>query len=143
MKCPGCSSELHEKVHKGIEVDFCSNCEGMWLDPEELDELEDTVFDDDDLKGTVIFSAQPSKKECPKCSKTMKEFRYRLYNLTIDFCADHGYWLDKGEEERVLELIQEEAGKMKRKFSLEGNWPQLLKSLKSKSFFSKLKKLKR
>ena len=37
-----------------IEVDSCPNCRGMWLDFNELDKLEDVVFDDDAHKGSLV-----------------------------------------------------------------------------------------
>jgi Zn-finger nucleic acid-binding protein len=37
MNCPKCHKPLKVKSYKGIEVDSCNNCEGMWLNFEELD----------------------------------------------------------------------------------------------------------
>ncbi|RPI53788.1 MAG: hypothetical protein EHM56_06910 [Chloroflexi bacterium] len=36
MKCPKCGMELIEIDYKGIKVDKCSECEGVWLDSGEL-----------------------------------------------------------------------------------------------------------
>jgi len=36
MKCPKCGMELIEIDYKGIKVDKCSECEGVWLDAGEL-----------------------------------------------------------------------------------------------------------
>ncbi|MGH7771095.1 MAG: zf-TFIIB domain-containing protein [Candidatus Binatia bacterium] len=142
MNCPKCVKELNEIMYKGIQVDSCSTCEGMWLNFEELDQLEDKVFDRDELKGTTIFRTFPTDLKCPRCGKQMKKFNYRYYDLELDYCEDqHGFWLDKGEEKRVLELMQEEAKKMARKVNLEEKWVGTLRGLKSKDFFSKLKDL--
>jgi Zn-finger nucleic acid-binding protein len=115
----------------------------MWLDYQELDELEDKVFDMDELKGTTIYRTLPSDINCPKCGKQMKKFNYRFYDLELDFCEEeeHGFWLDKGEEKRVQELMKEEVQRMKRKAKLEEEWSSTLKKLKSRSFFSRLKDL--
>ena len=51
MTCPRCSGTLTLETYKGIEVDRCSECKGLWLDYDELDQLEDTEMDDDRLKG--------------------------------------------------------------------------------------------
>ncbi|PKN29105.1 MAG: hypothetical protein CVU64_09845 [Deltaproteobacteria bacterium HGW-Deltaproteobacteria-21] len=32
MRCPKCGMELVEVHYKGIAVDKCSECEGVWLD---------------------------------------------------------------------------------------------------------------
>jgi len=48
MRCPKCGMELIEIDYKGIKVDKCSGCEGIWLDAGELEavaRLEKTVID--------------------------------------------------------------------------------------------------
>jgi len=48
MKCPKCGMELIEINYKGIKVDKCSSCEGIWLDAGELEavaKLEKTRLD--------------------------------------------------------------------------------------------------
>ncbi|BCB95466.1 hypothetical protein JZK55_03880 [Dissulfurispira thermophila] len=37
MRCPKCGMELIEIDYKGIKVDKCSECEGLWLDAGELE----------------------------------------------------------------------------------------------------------
>jgi hypothetical protein len=36
MRCPKCGMELKEIDFKGIKIDKCFNCEGLWLDAGEL-----------------------------------------------------------------------------------------------------------
>lgn len=36
MKCPKCGMELIEIEYKGIKMDECSACKGIWLDAGEL-----------------------------------------------------------------------------------------------------------
>ncbi len=48
MRCPKCGMELIEIDYKGIKVDKCSECEGIWLDAGELEavsKLEKTSLD--------------------------------------------------------------------------------------------------
>ncbi len=48
MRCPKCGMELIAVNYKGIEVDKCSECEGVWLDAGELEavsKLEKPVLD--------------------------------------------------------------------------------------------------
>ena len=140
MECPRCASELKLTKYKGIDVDQCVKCEGMWLDHEELDQLEDTVLDKDDLKGSLITRAGESELSCPRCQAKMQQFRYRYNELWLDACkSEHGWWLDKGEEKRVLELMEQRAKDMKRSASAEVEWDKFLKSVGSKSFFQKIK----
>jgi uncharacterized protein len=37
MRCPRCGMELIEIDYKGIKVDKCSECDGVWLDAGELE----------------------------------------------------------------------------------------------------------
>ena len=39
MHCPKCGMELIEIDYKGIAVDKCSNCAGIWLDAGELEQI--------------------------------------------------------------------------------------------------------
>ena len=39
MRCPKCGMELIEIDYKGIDVDNCSSCEGIWLDAGELEAI--------------------------------------------------------------------------------------------------------
>jgi uncharacterized protein len=48
MQCPKCGMELIEIDYKGIRIDECSECEGIWLDAGELEtvaKLEKTGLD--------------------------------------------------------------------------------------------------
>ena len=40
MKCPNCtSSDLHMTERLGVEIDYCPQCRGVWLDRGELDKI--------------------------------------------------------------------------------------------------------
>ena len=39
MKCPKCGLDLMEIDFKGMKIDECSACRGMWLDAGEFDAL--------------------------------------------------------------------------------------------------------
>lgn len=129
MNCPKCSFELTKKFYKGMfEVESCPNCRGMWLDFQELDKLEDVVFDEDSHKGSLIHFQTRTDFVCPHCRAKLDEFQYRLYDLRLDTCTEqgHGFWLDAGEDERVMEIMQKRAGDMKRKSDAEKEWKQAL-----------------
>ena len=142
MNCPRCDGELRNENYKGVEVDRCPNCEGMWLDYGELDQLEDTVFDKDEFKGSLKFRSFESELACPKCGGRMQLFNYRAYDLELDFCEQgHGTWLDAGEEKRVLELMKQRIKDLKRKAKAETEWADFLRKVRSPSFVNKAKRL--
>jgi uncharacterized protein len=39
MRCPKCGMELNEIEYKGVHIDKCFNCEGIWLDAGELETI--------------------------------------------------------------------------------------------------------
>jgi len=39
MHCPKCGQPLIEIDYKGVAVDKCSGCEGIWLDSGELEQI--------------------------------------------------------------------------------------------------------
>ena len=54
-RCPKCGAELVPVPYRGIELDKCSRCQGVWLDCGELDQV---VAEDTGFLGSVrkIFS---------------------------------------------------------------------------------------
>ena len=139
MKCPKCGTQLSKQTYRGMEVERCDSCKGTWLDFEELDRLEDVSFDADNLKGSLMLSSEPTNYQCPHCSRQLRQFEYRMNNLRLEYCENrHGFWLDKKEEERVLQLMKDREGDMKRKFEAEVEWENTLRRFRSKSFWNKL-----
>lgn len=39
MKCPSCNVSLVMTDRSGIEIDYCPECRGVWLDRGELDKI--------------------------------------------------------------------------------------------------------
>jgi len=39
MRCPKCGMQLVEIDYKGIKIDRCTGCTGVWLDPGELGQV--------------------------------------------------------------------------------------------------------
>jgi Zn-finger nucleic acid-binding protein len=66
MKCPNCNTDLVQTKRNGIDLEYCQSCKGMWLSRQELEQLEDEVFDfGDDKKGSLIFSATATLLSVP------------------------------------------------------------------------------
>ena len=140
MDCPRCGSALKAENYKGMDVDRCVSCEGMWLDYPELDQLEDTALDEDELKGSMITRATESELTCPRCHGGMQQFRYRYNELWLDVCeAEHGFWLDKGEEKRATEIMEQRIKDMKRSTGAEQDWARLLGRVRRRSLIKRIK----
>ena len=56
MKCPHCSTTLVMSDRQGIEIDYCPDCRGVWLDQGELDKLIERA------SGDVPRSSGPSPR---------------------------------------------------------------------------------
>ena len=39
MKCPVCNIDLKMSDRQGVEIDYCPQCRGVWLDRGELDKI--------------------------------------------------------------------------------------------------------
>ncbi|GHA58909.1 TFIIB-type zinc ribbon-containing protein [Pontibacter akesuensis] len=39
MKCPNCNETLLMSDKNGVEIDYCPNCRGIWLDRGELEKI--------------------------------------------------------------------------------------------------------
>ncbi len=139
MKCPNCAQVLKSTQCKGITVDQCENCRGMWFDIQEVDQLEDTVLRLDELKNTMVTNVRPSERKCPKCGENMQKFNYRWEDLELEMCKNkHGYWLDADEEKRVTEIMKQRLKDVERKYKVENEWKRNLQRLQSPSFINKV-----
>ena len=107
----------------GFEVDRCPECNGRWLDYDELDQLEaSTGATEAERRATIEYGERPSDLECPVCGKR---------NLELDECGEgHGYWLDAGEEGRVRDIVNERVRGLERSASAEAAWGRFLGGLK-------------
>ena len=88
MKCPNCSASLVMSDRQGIEIDYCPDCRGVWLDRGELDKLiersnaqladrrrrDDDDDDDDDRKWSMKYPNQPKKKKLKSVLGDILEF---------------------------------------------------------------------
>ncbi len=139
MKCPRCHADLiAEQEYHGIVVDRCPSCNGRWLDHDELDQLEATVpSTPEERRATVRYAERKGEMNCPICGTTMIAFDYRAYNLELDACDEHGYWLDAGEEGRVRDIIQERVRGLARAAAAEAAWGRFLGGLRGKRPFGR------
>ena len=63
MQCPKCQANLMISDRQGIEIDFCPQCRGVWLDRGELDKIVERASryvddDDDDLRRGAGHSSE-------------------------------------------------------------------------------------
>lgn len=52
MQCPVDSATLLMSERQGVEIDYCPQCRGVWLDRGELDKLIERSDSDDDARDS-------------------------------------------------------------------------------------------
>jgi Zn-finger nucleic acid-binding protein len=134
VNCPRDHAELIVEHERGIEVDRCPECNGRWLDHDELDRLEATVRSTEEQRlGTIEYARRESELACPRCAKPMRAFNYRAYDLELDACEDqHGFWLDAAEDGRVRDIVAERVRGLKRASRVESGWDRFLDGLRGR-----------
>lgn len=143
MKCPQCGGTLTTAQRDGVVLAVCGACSGMWLTRQELDELENEAYDLG-KKGSLVFNPEPSDRVCPECGTGLEKFQYRDYDLELEFCPDgHGFWLEAGQDQRVLQLMRQEETSLKRSFKAEDHWSGHLRHWRSPGFMEKIRDLLR
>ncbi len=114
MLCPECRVEMLVLEHEDIEIDFCDECGGIWLDEGELELLAGENGAPSPVASALASNANAKgkgRRPCPVCSKKMiladidlgdsasTENRF----VEIDKCPKgHGMWFDKGELGQII-----------------------------------------
>jgi Zn-finger nucleic acid-binding protein len=92
-----------------IEIDYCLECGGIWLDSGELELLLDDPSGAKEIlkHPTTTIQDEKSDRKCPICLKPMREIGVGSESrVHIDRCAgDHGLWFDRGELEIILGIL--------------------------------------
>jgi Zn-finger nucleic acid-binding protein len=133
MNCPRDATEMIVQDLRGMAVHRCPQCEGVWLEHDELAELEATAAStEEERRATVTYGERPSELKCPVCDKQMIVFDYRAHAVELDMCEDHGWWLDAGEDERVRQIIAERVSDLHRASDAEAGWRSFLGGLQRK-----------
>jgi len=111
MDCPVCKSAMIVLELDEVEVDYCTECEGIWLDAGELELLLGGATQSEAL----LASFQPEKtdekrRKCPICLRKMDKVLVGDAaggQELIDRCGKaHGLWFDRGELQNVLKMGQ-------------------------------------
>lgn len=59
MKCPKCNVTLTMSERQGIEIDYCPECRGVWLDRGELDK----IIEKSSITSTPYFKKDEDRHE--------------------------------------------------------------------------------
>ena len=109
MDCVSCGEPMIVLEVDQVEIDYCIECGGIWLDAGELEIL----LEEPEKVEKVLRNAIPvpktsdSFRKCPICLKKMEEIELGIESkIYIDRCkSGHGLWFDRGELEEVIKII--------------------------------------
>ncbi len=102
--CPQCDKALVGLEYRGVEVDWCPVCKGLWLDRGELG-----ILMRNDPAAETAIPLEPglrSRRRCPSCGDRMREARVAGTPILLDVCPHgHGWWFDAGEVQAVINSV--------------------------------------
>lgn len=108
MDCPVCKNAMITLELAEVEIDYCTDCGGIWLDAGELELLLGQLEQAEKLLES--FKVDPTCTEkirkCPICLKKMQKISVGLSSpvLLIDKCTrGDGLWFDKGELQDIVD----------------------------------------
>ncbi len=109
MDCPVCRAAMIVLEVEEVEIDYCTDCAGIWLDAGELELLLETP----EQAKAVMASFSPAQsdetpRKCPICLKKMDKVLVGEEGgkrELIDRCHKaHGLWFDRGELQQILKM---------------------------------------
>ncbi len=114
MKCPSCKSDMIILELNKVEIDYCPNCKGIWLDAGELELL---YHNTNSKNVNELFRKSENNPElkikCPVCKKKMDKVEFENTGIILDRCSNnHGLWFDNGELKALLKSDEEMNNKM-------------------------------
>ena len=107
MDCPVCKSAMITLQLEEVEVDYCLDCSGIWLDAGELEELLGQSEQAEEMLESFADAENCAERlrKCPICLKKMRKILAGPGDSAklIDKCKKgHGLWFDKGELTDIL-----------------------------------------
>ena len=105
-KCPSGCGNLTVFTFRGVDLEHCLRCAGIWFDVGECPALEllpGNVLDE--LDELVTPAAVPSERkqsaprDCPSCGVILSPYSYHVGQVvTVDRCdLCDGFWADHGQ----------------------------------------------
>lgn len=110
MNCPKCLCALIDTyTPKGVVVDYCPSCQGIWFDKGELNHFSKSPMAFSKMLQAGLINPHASSCDCPRCGIAMQEGGFIKEELLIDGCPScGGLWLD-AQELTAMQLAESEA----------------------------------
>ncbi len=82
MKCPICNVDLQMSERQGVEIDYCPQCRGIWLDRGELDKI---------IEKSSIYNQTISEQRMPEMPMDRGDNHQDRYENHDDRSFGYGY----------------------------------------------------
>ena len=103
ISCPKCSRPMDPWESRGLSLDHCFSCKGIWFDEGEL--RQHLANSHAVLPEADRAPARETRFPCPRCSGVRLE-QVRVSSVTIDVCPRcRGIFLDLGEVNELIGAI--------------------------------------
>ncbi len=105
-ECPRCRMPLGNSRYEGLAVLFCDQCWGYFVGLREFEKIlqkRDENFSKQETRSTQRARAHSEDGKilrCVTCTAPMAKLKLED-QFFIDFCRNHGVWLDTGEIKRA------------------------------------------
>lgn len=84
MKCPVCRDvTLLMTNRSGVEIDYCPECRGVWLDRGELDKIieKEESYNKEDVRMQDYYDNEDNKEKNKKPRKKRESFVGEIFDL--------------------------------------------------------------
>ena len=114
VNCPACKGIVVIVEYERIELDYCTNCSGVWFDAGELEllaerlSLDGEAFSLQDVMTLPDAKVSEKPRRCPICGKKMRKVHVgEEPRVLLDACPrQDGIWFDSGEVSQVLSQLK-------------------------------------
>ena len=103
ISCPKCSHPMDPWKSRGLTLDHCFSCKGLWFDEGEL--RQHLANSHAGLPEPDPGSPRETRFPCPRCSGVRLE-QVHVCSVTLDLCPKcRGIFLDLGEVNELIGAI--------------------------------------
>ena len=103
MKCPKCSNIMDQWESRGVALDHCNSCKGLWFDQGEL--TRHFLNSGSRISEQDLEANRETPFSCPRC-QAGHLIEAHLASVPVDTCKRcHGIFLDLGEVHELMGAI--------------------------------------
>ena len=105
MNCPRCTTTgmIPMMTRQGVEIDYCPDCRGIWLDKGEIYYFTKQPADIYRELKEAAKHGRPGNRACPRTGHKMNEIKVLNGEVALDYSPySGGIWFDDSELETLL-----------------------------------------